>query len=172
RGPRCVKRESVGAACRRGSRLRRTVRRCPARGGQCLHRRALGIDEQSAAAVNPAGMPRRPIPVSHIVDHVCQALAVDPTEFAGKGRHKRVVFARSVAAVLARQLTTQSFPEIARAMGRGNHSTIITAQRRLQRELESKPHQLLESDVAPMHPGLTLSELLTTIAKAIRQSAR
>ncbi len=135
-------------------------------------RRALGIDEQSAAAVNPAGMPRRPIPVSHIVDHVCQALAVDPTEFAGKGRHKRVVFARSVAAVLARQLTTQSFPEIARAMGRGNHSTIITAQRRLQRELESKPHQLLESDVAPMHPGLTLSELLTTIAKAIRQSAR
>lgn len=135
-------------------------------------RRALGIDEQSAATVNPAGMPRRPIPVSHIVEHVCQALAVDPTEFAGKGRHKRVVFARSVAAVLARQLTTQSFPEIARAMGRGNHSTIITAQRRLQRELESKPHQLLESDVAPMHPGLTLNELLTTIAKTIRQSAR
>jgi chromosomal replication initiator protein len=138
-----------------------------------LVRRALGIDEPGSFSIAAGpGMPRRPIPVSHIVDHVCQALAVDAGEFAGKGRHKRVVFARSVAAVLARQLTTQSFPEIARAMGRGNHSTIITAQRRLQRDLESKPHQLIESDLAPLHPGLTLSELLTTIATTIRQSAR
>jgi chromosomal replication initiator protein len=133
----------------------------------------LGIDEP--ANQNFAGtssMPRRPIPVSHIVDHVCQALAVDAAEFSGKGRHKRVVFARSVAAVLARQLTTQSFPEIARAMGRGNHSTIITAQRRLQRDLDKNPHQIVESDLAPLHPGLTLNELLTTVATTIRQSAR
>ena len=136
-------------------------------------RRALGIDEP--ANQNFAGtssMPRRPIPVSHIVDHVCQALAVDAAEFSGKGRHKRVVFARSVAAVLSRQLTTQSFPEIARAMGRGNHSTIITAQRRLQRDLDKNPHQIVESDLAPLHPGLTLNELLTTVATTIRQSAR
>ncbi|HLP86100.1 MAG TPA: DnaA/Hda family protein, partial [Phycisphaerales bacterium] len=135
-------------------------------------RRALGIDEPASTSPLSSTMPRRPIPVSHIVDHVCQALAVDAAEFGGRGRHKRVVFARSVAAVLARQLTTQSFPEIARAMGRGNHSTIITAQRRLQRDLEKKPHQFVEADLAPLHPGLTLSELLQTIATTIRQSAR
>jgi len=38
-----------------------------------------------------------------------------------------VVFARQLITVLSRELTTKSFPEIARAIGKPNHSTVIAA---------------------------------------------
>ncbi|HEX2836566.1 MAG TPA: helix-turn-helix domain-containing protein [Phycisphaerales bacterium] len=107
-----------------------------------------------------------------IVEYVCRNLQVDVGEFMGRGRHKRVVFARSVAAHLSRELTTQSFPEIARAMGRTNHSTVITAQRRLQRMLEKTPDATLAADLAPNHPGTAVAELVRSFAQQIRANAR
>lgn len=140
-----------------------------------LVQRALGIEERPAE-LRPLsggpGAPRRPIAIQTIVEQVCKGLSVDIGEFAGNGRHKRVVFARSVAAHLARQLTTQSFPEIARAMGRTNHSTIITAQRRLQKQLESGSSELVEHELAPLHPGNTFAELLQHLAAQIRSASR
>lgn len=137
--------------------------------------RALGIEER-VVELRPLqtgpGTPRRPIAIQTIVEQVCKGVSVDIGEFAGSGRHKRVVFARSVAAHLARQLTTQSFPEIARAMGRTNHSTIITAQRRLQRQLETGASQIVEHDLAPLHPGCTFAELLQHLAAQIRSASR
>ncbi|MFO0831428.1 MAG: DnaA/Hda family protein [Phycisphaerales bacterium] len=139
---------------------------------ETLVRRALGLESQAAAALTPTGQPRRPIPVQTIVEFVCRNLQVDVGEFMGRGRHKRVVFARSVAAHLSRELTTQSFPEIARAMGRTNHSTVITAQRRLQRQLETRPDLTLPLDLAPLHPGTALAELVRSFAHQIRTNAR
>lgn len=135
-------------------------------------RRALGLEAQTAAAITANGQPRRPIPVQAIVEYVCRNLHVDVGEFMGRGRHKRVVFARSVAAHLSRELTTQSFPEIARAMGRTNHSTVITAQRRLQRMLEKAPDTTLPADLAPNHPGTAVAELVRSFAQQIRTNAR
>ncbi len=135
-------------------------------------RRALGLEAQTAAAITANGQPRRPIPVQAIVEYVCRNLQVDVGEFMGRGRHKRVVFARSVAAHLSRELTTQSFPEIARAMGRTNHSTVITAQRRLQRMLEKTPDATLTADLAPNHPGTAVAELVRSFAQQIRSNAR
>lgn len=138
-----------------------------------LVRRSLGLSEAPRAGSEVEGVgPRRPIPVQAIVEHVCKSLHVDLGEFAGKGRHKRVVFARSVVAHLSRQMTTQSFPEIARAMGRTNHSTIITAQRRLQRQINTESEGFLNTDLAPSHPGRTLSELLSMLQRDIRCNTR
>ncbi len=99
--------------------------------GAVLVRKALGLTEgtpQPRAA-------RRPIPVMAIMETICKMVGADVGEVMGKSRHQRVVLARSMTAHLARRLTTMSFPEIARAMGRPNHSTIITAQKRLEREM-------------------------------------
>lgn len=74
---------------------------------------------------------RRPVPMGLILSEVARTLCVEPTEMAGTGRHRRVVLARSIVVYLARRLTTLSFPEIARAMGRPNHSSVITAHNRL-----------------------------------------
>ncbi len=135
-------------------------------------RRALGLEAQTASATGANGQPRRPIPVQSIVEYVCRNLQVDVGEFMGRGRHKRVVFARSIAAHLSRELTTQSFPEIARAMGRTNHSTVITAQRRLQRQLEKTPDMTLPMDLAPLHPGTGLAELVRGFGHQVRTNAR
>ncbi|MCA9309761.1 MAG: ATP-binding protein [Phycisphaerales bacterium] len=79
----------------------------------------------------------RPVRIDEIIDAVCSELSVEPTEVLGKGRHRRVVLARGVAAYLARDMTTHSFPEIARGLHRSNHSTIVTATQRIGRQIES-----------------------------------
>jgi chromosomal replication initiator protein len=139
-------------------------------------RRALGIDERAALArasqQASSGMPARPVSVKAIIEHVCEALCVEPADFRGKGRHKRVVFARSIVSHLARELTTQSFPEIARAMGRDNHSTIITAQRRLVQMLATTGNEVVHAELAPMHPGCTLRELVHNFTEESRARGR
>lgn len=81
------------------------------------------------------GQPRRPCPASRILEVVCRELGVQPSEVLGNGRHRRVVVARGVSAYMMRQVTTLSFPEIARALGRRNHSTVATACRRIETDL-------------------------------------
>lgn len=79
----------------------------------------------------------RPMRVSQIVIEVCRTLGVSETDFKGTGRHKLVVLARAITVYLARKNTSASFPEIARAMNRPNHSSIITALQRLNKQIEA-----------------------------------
>jgi len=129
--------------------------------GLAVVSKALGLSEGERAP--SANRPRRPIPVEAIADAVCKALRVGLTEFAGSGRHKRVVLARSITALLARRLTTASFPEIARATGRPNHSTIVTAHQRLARQIEDESasgSSLLVALFGPEFGGATLRGLV------------
>ncbi|MFI4881787.1 MAG: helix-turn-helix domain-containing protein [Phycisphaerales bacterium JB064] len=57
-------------------------------------------------------------------------------EFRGRGRGRDVVLARVVAAFLLRKHTILSFPEIAYAMGRPNHSSVMTMMARYERDKE------------------------------------
>lgn len=99
--------------------------------GTVVVHRALGITGGSLS-----GHPGRPIGVAEILEVVCGALAVDRQEVLGSGRHRRVVLARSLAMHLARELTTLSYPEIAAALSRPNHSTVITACQRIRKQIE------------------------------------
>ncbi|MEX2670840.1 MAG: chromosomal replication initiator protein DnaA [Phycisphaeraceae bacterium] len=96
--------------------------------------------------VKPSAQPTpRPVPVERIVQTVCDQLGVERQTLMGRGRHKRVVLARSLVIYLARQLTTLSFPELARALGRRNHSTIVTATRRIEQQIKDRqPLPLIE----------------------------
>ncbi len=64
-----------------------------------------------------------------------EALGVDPADALGAGRSRPVVQARALVAHLARELTAMSYPEIARAMGRPSHSSVITADKRMRAQL-------------------------------------
>lgn len=92
-------------------------------GMHCYHR---AFDGSNTA-------PRKPIRVDDIIERVCDRLHVDISDVLGRSRHRRVVAARSLAAYLARDLTTLSFPELADRMSRPNHSTIVTACQRVAR---------------------------------------
>jgi hypothetical protein len=55
-------------------------------------------------------------------------------------------------------------------MGRGNHSTVITAHRRVERDI-AKKGETLSADLAPNHAGCTLVELIDALSKHIVRSA-
>ncbi len=131
--------------------------------GLLLIRKALGIDESAAVA-------RRPIRVEQIIQEVCRTLRVSMHELVSTGRHKRVVLARSCIAHLCRVLTTMSFPEIARAMGRPNHSTVVTASKRLQDQLAANAPLDLGADHIPELSGLDLHSLVDQLRDDILRS--
>jgi chromosomal replication initiator protein len=88
-----------------------------------LVERALG-----AGGPSPRGGPLR---IGGIVDATCEALGVDRNELTASSRHRRVVLARGVVVHLAREMTTMSYPEIARHLGRTAHSSAHAAAERV-----------------------------------------
>jgi chromosomal replication initiator protein len=79
----------------------------------------------------------QPIRLGKIVDGVCERMRVSREDLLGSGRHARTVVARGVVAYLARELTTHSYPEIARALGRDTHSAVHTAAKRLRAMIDA-----------------------------------
>jgi chromosomal replication initiator protein len=79
--------------------------------------------------------PSTPVRIATVIDVVCEKLGVNRADLMGACRHQRVVLARGVVAHLSREMTTLSYPEIARALGRTFHSTVHTAANRLRRQL-------------------------------------
>jgi chromosomal replication initiator protein len=129
-------------------------------------RRALGLGEHTGLSGVGTRI-RRPIPLSLIASEVCAALGVEVADLHGKGRHKTVVLAREMTVHVARRLTTCSFPEIARSMGRENHSTVLTAHRRV--ELLLLADERPKAEVPEEYIGLTLAELLQRLAQRVER---
>ena len=120
---------------------------------------------------------RTPVRLGEIIASVCERLGIEPDELLGRGRHRRVVLARSLVVHLARELTTLSFPEIARGLGRENHSTVHTAARRIERDLaESESVENAEASRGtplPLQSGdnVTLRELVEQLKYDILKSS-
>lgn len=109
---------------------------------------------------------RRPVRMHAIMDRVCTALGVTAEEFVGRGRHQKVVLARALSVLLARQLTNHSYPEIARAMGRPNHSTVITAHKRIVAQIEAGETLMLGPDLVSIDLGELASRLRRDLERA------
>ncbi len=118
--------------------------------------RALGRSSRPATA-------KRPIRMEEIADAVCDTLGVSKAEVMGNGRHKRVVLARSMIALLARRLTTRSFPEIARDLRRPSHSSIVTACKRISAQIERNE----EADAGDRLGLLPLATILDRLTDAV-----
>ncbi|HYE01915.1 MAG TPA: DnaA/Hda family protein [Phycisphaerales bacterium] len=129
--------------------------------GWAVVARALG--EGAAPARSASARPVRPLRVEHVTGVVCRDLNVELDELMGRGRHPRVVLARSVTAFLCRRLTTLSFPEIARGMGRPNHSTVVTAVQRVERDIAAAAPAEAKGDLA----GVPLKDLCDRLADRI-----
>ena len=84
---------------------------------------------------------RRPDPtsVADIQRVVCGHFRLSNTELLSKDRHKSVAFARQVAMYLCRQRLKCSFPELGRAFGNRDHTTVISAVRRVESLRQKDP---------------------------------
>jgi len=70
--------------------------------------------------------------VADIQKAVCSHFRLTSADLLSKDRHKSVAFARQVAMYLCRQRLKSSFPELGRAFGNRDHTTVISAVKRVE----------------------------------------
>lgn len=126
-----------------------------------LVERALGVGD---AAVR--GAPPR---IAAIVEATCEELGVNRDDLAATGRHRRVVLARGVVVHLAREMTTLSFPEIARHLGRNAHSSAHAAAKRV-RDMLDRGEELPPDDRAAA--ARSVRELVETVRRGVERRTR
>jgi len=70
---------------------------------------------------------------------VCHHFKLRSTDLLSKDRHKSIAFARHVAMYLCKQRLKCSFPELGRAFGNRDHTTVISAVRKVEALRGSDP---------------------------------
>jgi chromosomal replication initiator protein len=70
---------------------------------------------------------------------VCHHFKLRSTDLLSKDRHKSIAFARHVAMYLCKQRLKCSFPELGRAFGNRDHTTVISAVRKVELLRTSDP---------------------------------
>jgi len=63
---------------------------------------------------------------------VCHHFKLRSTDLLSKDRHKSIAFARHVAMYLCKQRLKCSFPELGRAFGNRDHTTVISGVRKIE----------------------------------------
>ncbi|HEX3593690.1 MAG TPA: chromosomal replication initiator protein DnaA [Polyangiaceae bacterium] len=99
------------------------------------------IDYDFASAEISAISPARAdtTSVEDIQRAVCSHFRLSNSELLSKDRHKSVAFARHVAMYLCRQRLGCSFPELGRAFGGRDHTTVMSAVRRVEQLRQKDP---------------------------------
>ena len=106
-----------------------------------------------------------PVRICAIMDLVCLTTGVEVEQLAGQNRHRRVALARALVAWLARQHTSMSFPEIARALGRTSHSSVHASSVKIDSLIKSN-----ESVDAGAAGTCLVVELTSRLSHALRNS--
>ncbi len=101
-------------------------------------RQALGdLDKQMVAPLRP----------DNILNSVCTYFGLEHKELMSGRRQRTISLARSVAMYLVRKNSRLSFPEIAQKLGKRNHSTVISACRRIEKAVGRNETLSWESNI-------------------------
>jgi chromosomal replication initiator protein len=74
-----------------------------------------------------------PVKPDNILTGVCQYFGLERRELMSGRRQRTISLARSIAMYLVRKTARLSFPEIGTCLGKRNHSTVISACRRIEK---------------------------------------
>lgn len=107
------------------------------------------IDEQVRIARERWPIPPMPATptVENIIRAACKHFGVDRVEFFKARRKQQIVYRRHVAMYVAYQLTTNSLPEIGRRFGGFDHTTVLHAERRIQKCVDAGDQRVID-DIA------------------------
>lgn len=103
----------------------------------------------------PVEEPERTVTISQIRRAVCEYFNTTPTKLNARRRTKEVVYHRSVAVYLSRELTPNSYPVIGRAFGDIDHTSAIACVERIERRMAEFDH--IRKDVAVIRHQLEAS---------------
>jgi len=77
--------------------------------------------------------------VEDIQRAVCHHFHLRSSDLTSKDRHKSIAFARHVAMYLCKQRLKCSFPELGRAFGNRDHTTVMSAVRKIEAQRDADP---------------------------------
>jgi chromosomal replication initiator protein len=89
------------------------------------------------SSVSPARAPMTS--VEDIQRAVCHHFHLRSNDLLSKDRHKSVAFARHVAMYLCKSRLKSSFPELGRAFGNRDHTTVMSAVRKIETQRDRDP---------------------------------
>jgi len=99
----------------------------------------LGLVEQVLGAVQPSkaapATTRSTASIDDIQSRTSTVLGLQQGELISPRRNRRLVYARQIAMYLCRELTDHSLPAIAQQFGGRDHTTVLHAHRKIQREI-------------------------------------
>ncbi len=108
----------------------------------------------------------QPIRAEQIFAAACDLFALERSELMSGSRQRTISVARSLAMYLTRRLTSLSYPEIASRMGKRNHSTVISACRRMEVAIEKdEPLSWSTSIGERTEPASELAQRLEDLAR-------
>lgn len=84
------------------------------------------------------GEPRR-VRIEEIIKTVSRHFGVSKPDILSQRRHRSVVWPRQIGMYLSKQLTARSLPEIGRRFGNRDHTTVLHAIRKIDKELDANP---------------------------------
>jgi chromosomal replication initiator protein len=94
--------------------------------------RAIDIDFARQEIAASAGTRANEASVEDVQRVVCHHFKLRSGELLSKDRHKSIAFARHVAMYLCKQRLKCSFPELGRAFGNRDHTTVMSAVRKVE----------------------------------------
>ncbi len=109
-----------------------------------------------------------PVGVDRIVAAVGEYFSITSQEILGNGKERLSSNARAIAMHLARRHTSMSFPEIGRALGNKNHSTVIAACQRVEAHTAEGKLLCWNTPDGPRHQ--TMADVVHEIEGLIRRS--
>lgn len=89
----------------------------------------------------------QPVKPENILQSVCDYFGLEHKDLMSGRRQRTISLARSVAMFLVRKTAKLSFPEIGMRMGKRNHSTVISACRRIERAVQGNESLIWTSAV-------------------------
>ncbi|MEM1011696.1 MAG: chromosomal replication initiator protein DnaA [Planctomycetota bacterium] len=108
----------------------------------------------------------QPIRAEQIFAASCDLFGLDRRELMSGSRQRTISVARSLAMFLTRKLTSLSYPEIASRMGKRNHSTVISACRRMETAIKKdEPLSWSTSTGERTEPASELAQRLEDLAR-------
>lgn len=96
----------------------------------------------------------RQVSLEQILQTVARYYKVKTADLIGKRRHQQVTRPRQIAMYLSKQLTSKSFPEIGRAFGGRDHTTVLHACQKITELIMKDPDLKVDTE--------NLSNLLTS----------
>ena len=100
--------------------------------------------EMSENAINTVIMQNSSvITIEYIQEMVCKYFNISMKDLASSQRSNDIAFPRQIAMYLCRTLTNESFPKIGEAFGKRDHTTVMHAFKKIEKDIKENPETKL-----------------------------